>query len=232
MGRKLAAQHAPEQPTEPSQAWLAVFVLAATFAIAATVLIVWRGDPYPSDPSRWTPLQTAERFNQLYEEGRVAEFQGLVSPRAVWCIDSSCSLTTPFFGSSFAHETQTAHEAQFLAATHGTLGAECVANGPAVECQWHQSNLFFEVAGIDPWVGSQSFTVEEGVITHYRGGYRYEGVLVYDRPQQLQYSRWLEASYPAEHADLFEDQLMLVFSKENRDRHRELVGEWAASLGF
>lgn len=223
---------AATQPVVPSRPWRAAAVLALTVAIAAAVLVVGGRTALPSDPAKWSPLETAHRFNDLYEQGRVAEFQALISPRAMWCLDIECSQASPFFDSIYDHGFQTAHESQFLAATRGTLGAECIANGSAVDCEWHQTNVFFEVGGIDPWVGLQSFNVENGVITRYTGGYRYEGVLVYDRVQQNQYSEWLEAEYPDEHAILFEDQLMLVFTQEARDRHRVLVEEWAASLGF
>lgn len=209
---------------------LALVVVVAAFVLAAAALSIVRGDAYPADPERWTPLEMAERFNELYESGRVAELHALVSPDAEWCFDSSCSTTTRFFGSAYQHEDQTALESQYLAATGGTLGAQCEAHGTGVECEWHQSNLFFEVGGIEPWVGPQSFTVEDGFITRYSGGYRYEGVLVYDRVQQNQYSDWLRLAYPAEHHALFEDQLMLVFTEEARDRHRQLTAEWAASF--
>jgi len=209
---------------------LALVVVTAAFALAAAALSIVRGDAYPADQSRWTPLEMAERFNEHYESGRVADLHALVSPDAEWCFDSSCSHTTRFFGSVYQHEDQTALESQYLAATGGTLGAECVADGIEVTCRWHQTNIFFDVAGIEPWVGPQSFTVEDGFITRYSGGYRYEGVLVYDRVQQNQYSDWLRLAYPAEHHELFEDQLMLVFTEEARNRHRELTAEWAESF--
>ncbi len=209
---------------------LALVVVVAAFVLTAAALSIVRGDAYPADPERWTPLEMAERFNELYESGRVAELHALVSPDAEWCFDSSCSTTTRFFGSAYQHEDQTALESQYLAATGGTLGAQCEAHGTGVECEWHQSNLFFEVGGIEPWVGPQSFTVEDGFITRYSGGYRYQGVLVYDRVQQNQYSDWLAIHYPAEHRALFEDQLMLVFSEANRDRHLALITEWAAGF--
>jgi len=209
---------------------VAILVVAVAFILAAIGLALARGDAYPADQGRWSPLQMAERFNQLYDEGRVEEFQSLLSPDAIWCHDAECATTTPFFGSVNLHENQTALESQYLAATGGTLGAECVPAGADVVCRWHQTNLFFEVGGIEPWVGTQTFTVEDGLITRYSGGYRYEGVLVYDRVQQNQYSDWLELNYPDEHGGLFEDQLMLVFTEQARDRHRQLTAEWAASF--
>lgn len=221
---------APMPETDRSRPLLALVVVAAAFLLAAVGLAVARGDAYPADQGRWTPLQMAERFNQLYEDGRVEDFQTLLSPDARWCHDAACSTTTPFFGSVYLHENQTALESQYLDATGGTLGAECMAHGTEVTCIWHQSNVFFEAAGIDAWVGEQSFTVEDGLITRYSGGYRYEGVFVYDRVQQNQYSDWLEINYPDEHGGLFEDQLMLVFSENARNRHRQLTAEWAASF--
>ena len=221
---------APLPEADRSRPFLALGVVATAFLLAAVGLAVARGDAYPADQGRWTPLEMAERFNQLYDDGRVEEFQALLSPDAEWCHDAECSTTTPFFGSVYLHENQTALESQYLHATGGTLGAECLADGIEVTCIWHQSNLFFEIGGIEPWVGPQSFTVEDGLITRYSGGYRYQGVLVYDRVEQNQYSEWLELNYPAEHGSLFEDQLMLVFTEEARDRHRELTAEWAASF--
>lgn len=219
-------------PTASPRRTLALVVIAGIIATTAFVLIVGNRDALPPDSALWSPLETAERFNELYEQGRVAEFQALISPRARWCMDDECTRTVPFYGSIYAHESQTAYESMYLAATHGTLGADCSAQGPTVECVWHQSNTFFEVGGIEPWVGYQSFTVEAGLITRYTGAYRYQGVTVFDRVQQNQYSRWVEATYPDEHGTLFEDQLMLVFTGENRARHRELTTEWASELGF
>jgi hypothetical protein len=213
----------PSREADSGRPVLALVVVTAAFALAAAALSIVRGDAYPADQSRWTPLEVAERFNELYESGRVADLHALVSPDAEWCFDSSCSNPTRFFGSAYQHEDQTALEAQYLAATGGTLGAQCEAHGTEVECEWHQSNRFFEVGGI-------SFTVEDGFITRYSGGYRYEGVLVYDRVQQNQYSDWLTIHYPAEHHELFEDQLMLVFTEKAQDRHRQLTAEWAAGF--
>ena len=50
------------------------------------------------------------------------------------------------------------------------------------------------------------------------------------RRSQNEYSDWLEIAYPAEHETLFEDQLMLVFTEQNRERHRQLLTEWAAGF--
>jgi hypothetical protein len=222
---------APSREADRSRPILAIVVVATAFVLAAIGLTLARGDALPADQGRWTPLQMAERFNELYENGRVEEFQALLSPDARWCHDESCDSTTPFFGSVYLHENQTSLESQYLAATGGTLGADCAADGDEVTCLWHQSNLFFEVGDIDPWVGPQSFTVEDGLITRYSGGYRYEGVLVYDRVQQNQYSEWVERNYSGEHGTLFEDQLMLVFTEEARERHRQLTSAWASTFG-
>ena len=94
------------------------------------------------------------------------------------------------------------------------------------------TRTFFEVGGIEPWIGHQSFMIENGLITQYTGAYRYQGVMVFDRALQIEYSDWLEDTYPEEHGGLFEDQLMLVFTEENRERHRQLINEWAGELGF
>jgi len=220
----------PVGDAEQGRPLLAFGLVVLAFVMAALVLALARGDALPTDPQRWTPLEMAERFNELYETGRFEEFQALVSPDAEWCLDVDCSHVTPFFGSVYLHENQTASESQYLAATGGTLGAECWAHRTEVECTWHQSNIFFDVAGIDPWVGTQLFTVENGLITRYLGGYRYEGVFVYDRVQQNEYSDWLAINYPEEHETLFEDQLMLVFTEQNRERHRQLITEWAAGF--
>ena len=223
---------APNPEADQGRPVLAIGLVALAFVLTAVILTIARGDAYPADPQRWSPLQMAERFNDLYETGRVEEFQALVSPNAEWCFDSECTQVTSFFDSVYLHENQTALESQYLAATGGTLGAECVAEGSRVVCEWHQTNILFDVAGIEPWVGPQSFTVEDGLITRYSGGYRYEGVFVYDRVQQNQYSDWLAIHYPAEHQGLFEDQLMLVFTEQNRDRHRQLITEWAAGFSL
>lgn len=223
---------APPPPPDPPRrrgVIPALAGLALLAALAALVLTVARTDDYPSDPTRWSPLQVATRFNELYEAGKAEEFQALLSPAAVLCLDDPCSNHVPFDDASYNAPFFTAHESQYLAATGGTLGAECVADGPVVQCIWRQSNLLFEAGGIEPWVDSQTFRVEDGRITEYTPGYRWRGVMQDDRVEQLQYSRWVEENYPLEHAGLFEDQLMLVFDEPNRARHAELVAEWAAT---
>lgn len=221
----------PEPGSDRVGSLVPIVAVAVVLIIFAGLLSLANDGSSQADPQNWTPLQTANRFNQLYEEGRVGDFQALVSADAEWCLDPECAHITPFFGSPYNHEFQTAHESQYLAATGGTLGAACQADGLLVSCQWNQTNLLFEVEGIDAWTGPQTFTVEDGLITRYSGGYRYEGVMVYDRVQQNQYSDWLEINYPDEHPVLFEDQLMLVFSEPNRARHLELITEWSAALG-
>jgi hypothetical protein len=222
----------PAQGSDRAGALVPIMAVGFLLVIFAGLLSLAGDGSSQADPQNWTPLQTANRFNALYESGRVGEFQALVSPDAEWCVNAECSVISSFFGSPYGVEFQTAHESQYLAATGGTLGAECEAAGQTVTCLWHQTNLLFEVGGIDPWVGPQTFTVEDGRITRYSGGYRYEGVIVYDRVQQNQYSDWLEVAYPHEHPGLFEDQLMLVFDEPNRERHLELITEWSAGLGY
>jgi len=221
----------PEQDSGRANPLMPIVAVAAVLAVFAGLLSLSDDGISQADPRNWTPLQTANAFNQLYETGRVGEFQALVSPDAEWCVNAECTVISPFFGSLYNHEFQTAHESQYLSATGGTLGAECEAEGPVVTCLWNQTNLLFKVGGIDPWTGPQSFTIENGFIARYSGGYRYEGVIIYDRVQQNQYSDWLEVHYPDEHPVLFEDQLMLVFSEPNRARHLELITEWSAGLG-
>lgn len=221
-----------EQSSDRAGTLVPIVAVGFVLVIFAGLLSLANDGSSQADQQNWTPLQTAHRFNDLYESGRVGEFQALVSPDAELCVNADCSVISSFFGGPYGFEFQTAHESQYLAATGGTLGAECEAVGTTVTCLWHQTNLLFEVGGIDPWIGPQSFTIEDGRITRYLGGYRYEGVIVYDRVEQNQYSDWLEITYPDEHPALFEDQLMLVFSEPNRERHLELITEWSAGLGY
>lgn len=225
-----APQPPPPQPRRqgivPALAGLAILAV-----LAGVILTFGRSNDYPSDPARWTPIQVATRFNELYEAGDVEGFQALLSAEAVLCLDDGCFDHVPFSDEVHNAPFATAHESQYLAATGGTLGAQCVANGPVVQCIWNQSNLLFEAGGIEPWVDNQTFRVEDGLITEYTPGYRWRGVMQDDRVEQLRYSRWVKEHYPLEHPGLFEDQLMLVFDEANRTRHAELVAEWATRNG-
>jgi hypothetical protein len=218
----------PTAPPESSPRKLLgpVAVLVAAVALAGAVLGLARSGALPADPTRWTPQQVAEEFNARYEAGEVAAFHALLSPDAVLCLNEDCSEQVPFGTDIYNAPFVTAHESQYLAATGGTLGAECRVDGPWVECAWHQSNLLYEAGGIDPSVDTQTFKVENGRITEYTPGYRWSGVMHDDRVQQNQYSEWVRLTHPDEHAGLFEGQLMLVFSEENQARHRQLITEW------
>ena len=201
-------------------------ILAVVLAAAAAALVIARGDSLPTDRERWTPLQTAEVFNEHYEAGEVAAFQSLLRSDAVLCLNQTCSENVPFDTDIYNAPFMTAHESQYLAATGGTLGAECVADGPHVECMWHQSNLLYEAGGLEPSIDRQAFRVETGWITEYTPGYRFSGIMHDDRVQQNQYSSWVQVVHPHEHETLFEGQLMLVFSEASRDRHQVLIREW------
>lgn len=224
----------PVPETEPPRPDVrrAIIGLALVVAIAALLLLFLGNDRLPSDPTRWSPLQVATRFNELYEAGEVEAFQAMFSPDAAVCLNESCSEQAPFDSDVWGTPFRTAHESQYLAATGGTLGAECVADGAFVQCVWHQSNLLFEIGDIEPRQDTQTFRVEDGLITEYKPGYRFNGVMHDDRVEQNQYSKWVEEHYPLEHGYLFEDQLMLVFTEEARTRHLDLIQEYAmAHLG-
>lgn len=221
----IGRQPAPSRPSERRLLW-PLGVLAVTIVTVGVVIGLSQRDSLPADQSRWTPTQVAEVFNTHYEAGEVDAFMALLGPNAVLCLDDTCEENVPFATDVYNAPFVTAHESQYLAATGGTLGAECVAAGTQVECTWHQSNLLYEAGGLEPTIDRQAFRVEGGFITEYTPGYRWSGVMHDDRVQQNEYSRWVQRTHPDEHASLFEDQLMLVFSEANRERHRTLIGQW------
>ena len=219
-----------QQPPAPSERQILrpLGVLALVLVVAAAALAVARGDSLPTDQERWTPLQVATVFNEHYEAGEVAAFQALLSPNAVLCLDETCADNVPFDTDVYNTPFWIGHESQYLAATGGTLGAECTADGPQVECTWRQSNLLYQAGGLEPSIDRQAFRVENGWIIEYTPGYRFSGIMNDDRVQQNEYSSWVQLVHPDEHDALFEDQLMLVFSEANRDRHQVLIREWMA----